>query len=92
MCAVASLLFVISDTMIAIDKYHTPINNSTVSINIRHESLLPNILLNFSFSSQLWIMITYYAAQFGITLSIVDLHGMDDAVPTNTLAKLKKQS
>lgn len=39
MCAVASLLFVISDTMIAIDKYHTPINNSTVSTNIRHESL-----------------------------------------------------
>lgn len=23
---------------------------------------------------QLWIMITYYAAQFGITLSIVDLN------------------
>lgn len=37
-------------------------------------------------------MITYYAAQFGITLSIVDLHGMNDAVPTNCLAKLKKQS
>ncbi|XP_055323670.1 lysoplasmalogenase-like protein TMEM86A [Sitodiplosis mosellana] len=48
-CAISSALFVISDTMIAIDKFYSPISNSSV-----------------------WIMSTYYAAQFGITLSIVD--------------------
>ncbi|XP_031618085.1 lysoplasmalogenase-like protein TMEM86A isoform X2 [Contarinia nasturtii] len=49
-CAIGSALFVLSDTMIAIDKFYAPIHNSSV-----------------------WIMSTYYAAQFGITLSIVDV-------------------
>lgn len=81
-CAIASLLFVISDTMIAIDKYYAPINNSTVSkFNIPFSPILyhlqtPKNIFNFLFFLQLWIMITYYAAQFGITLSIVDLQGM----------------
>lgn len=54
-CATSSLLFVISDTLIAIDKFYRPISNSTF-----------------------WIMTTYYIAQFGITLSVVDAQrGLD---------------
>lgn len=30
-CAIGAILFVISDTMIAIDKYYAPISNSSVS-------------------------------------------------------------
>lgn len=55
-CAVSSVLFVISDTMIAIDKFHTPIRDSTF-----------------------WIMSSYYAAQFGITLSVVDVRRNSEA-------------
>lgn len=49
-CAVSSVLFVMSDAMIALNKFYTPINNISV-----------------------WIMITYYAAQFGFSLSILDI-------------------
>lgn len=82
-CAIASLLFVISDTMIAIDEYYTPINNSTVTLIVSsplsHLQIPENI---FSLVHlQLWIMITYYAAQFGITLSIVELHEMKPREP-----------
>lgn len=76
-CAISSVLFVISDTMIAIDKYYVPISNSSVrlsfympeiqSIRFNYES---SILHN---SLKVWIMSTYYAAQFGITLSVIDI-------------------
>lgn len=33
-CAIGSVLFVISDTMIAIDKFYAPIQNSSVCITI----------------------------------------------------------
>ncbi|XP_041783768.1 lysoplasmalogenase-like protein TMEM86A isoform X2 [Anopheles merus] len=49
-CGIASILFVISDGIIAIDKFFTPIK-----------------------SAQTYIMITYYLAQVGITLSINDV-------------------
>ncbi|XP_063705251.1 lysoplasmalogenase TMEM86A [Culicoides brevitarsis] len=49
-CALGAVLFVISDSLIAFDKFYIP--------------------LSFA---QLAIMITYYAAQLGITLSIVEL-------------------
>lgn len=49
-CAVGSVLFVISDTLIAFDRFNAPIPNSTILI-----------------------MLTYYMAQFAITLSIVDI-------------------
>lgn len=38
-CAVASILFVMSDTMIAINKFYTPISNSSVGIEARHKKL-----------------------------------------------------
>lgn len=48
-CAIASLLFVISDTMIAIDKYYAPINNSTVNlVYASHRTLFS---MNTSFSA-----------------------------------------
>lgn len=49
-CAIASILFVVSDSLIAFDQFHAPIKNSTF-----------------------WIMTTYYAAQFGIALSVAEL-------------------
>jgi len=49
-CALGSLLFVASDSMIAFDKFNAPIPNSTILI-----------------------MTTYYAAQFAIALSVIDL-------------------
>ncbi|XP_050101613.1 lysoplasmalogenase-like protein TMEM86A [Anopheles aquasalis] len=49
LCGVCSVLFVISDGIIAFDKFFTPIS-----------------------AAQTYIMLTYYAAQLGITLSITD--------------------
>uniref|UniRef100_A0A336LFI4 lysoplasmalogenase n=1 Tax=Culicoides sonorensis TaxID=179676 RepID=A0A336LFI4_CULSO len=49
-CAIGAVLFVISDSLIAFDKFYIPLSFAPLSI-----------------------MVTYYAAQFGITLSIVEL-------------------
>ncbi|XP_073820397.1 lysoplasmalogenase TMEM86A isoform X2 [Musca autumnalis] len=46
LCGICSVLFVISDSLIAFDMFLLPVPNA-----------------------RLWIMITYYAAQFGIALS-----------------------
>lgn len=51
-CGVGSVLFVISDSIIAIDKFYTPVSNA-----------------------QLAIMVTYYVAQFGIALSVIEPPG-----------------
>ncbi|XP_058815555.1 lysoplasmalogenase-like protein TMEM86A isoform X2 [Topomyia yanbarensis] len=48
-CGIGSALFVISDSIIAFDKFYTPINNAQIAI-----------------------MVTYYLAQFGIALSVID--------------------
>ncbi|XP_049301733.1 lysoplasmalogenase-like protein TMEM86A [Anopheles funestus] len=49
-CGIASILFVISDGIIAFDKFFTPIQ-----------------------AAQTYIMVTYYLAQVGITLSVNDV-------------------
>jgi len=49
-CAIGAILFVISDSLIACDKFYIPLSFAPLSI-----------------------MATYYAAQFGITLGIVEL-------------------
>lgn len=49
LCAIGGISFVISDGIIAVDKFYTPISNS-----------------------RYYIMATYYAAQFAITLSVVN--------------------
>ncbi|XP_065084802.1 lysoplasmalogenase TMEM86A [Ochlerotatus camptorhynchus] len=51
-CGVGSILFMISDSIIAIDKFYTPIRNAQVAI-----------------------MVTYYVAQFGIALSVIEQSG-----------------
>lgn len=48
-CGVGSVLFVISDSIIAIDKFYTPVANAQTAI-----------------------MVTYYVAQFGIALSVIE--------------------
>ncbi|XP_053686428.1 lysoplasmalogenase-like protein TMEM86A [Sabethes cyaneus] len=48
-CGIGSALFVISDSIIAFDKFYTPLSNAQTAI-----------------------MVTYYAAQFGIALSVVE--------------------
>ena len=48
-CGLGSVLFVISDSIIAIDKFYTPVANAQTAI-----------------------MVTYYVAQFGIALSVVE--------------------
>lgn len=81
-CALASILFVMSDTMIAINKFHTPISNSSVSIETTQKGVeFAPIFRRISFDYflplihllQFWIMTTYYAAQFGFSLSIMDM-------------------
>ncbi|XP_058063628.1 lysoplasmalogenase-like protein TMEM86A [Anopheles bellator] len=57
-CGISSILFVLSDGIIAFDKFYTPI-----------------------YSAQTYIMITYYIAQAGITLSITD-HRLDEFANT----------
>nr|XP_029717389.1 lysoplasmalogenase-like protein TMEM86A isoform X2 [Aedes albopictus] len=51
-CGLGSVLFVISDSIIAFDKFYSPINNA-----------------------QFAIMVTYYVAQFGIALSVIEQSG-----------------
>lgn len=51
-CGLGSILFVISDSIIAFDKFYTPISNAQVGI-----------------------MVTYYVAQFGIALSVIEQPG-----------------
>lgn len=76
-CALASILFVMSDTMIAINKFYAPISNSSVGVNVTiNNSTQSHLvgLMNFLFRfPQFWIMTTYYAAQFGFSLSIMDM-------------------
>ncbi|XP_055522491.1 lysoplasmalogenase-like protein TMEM86A [Wyeomyia smithii] len=48
-CGVGSAVFVISDSIIAFDKFYTPVSNAKIAI-----------------------MVTYYAAQFGIALSVLE--------------------
>ncbi|KAL1395090.1 hypothetical protein pipiens_011491 [Culex pipiens pipiens] len=48
-CGLGSVLFVISDSIIAIDKFYTPVANAQTAI-----------------------MVTYYVAQFGIALSVIE--------------------
>lgn len=48
-CAIASLLFVVSDSMIAIDKYYAPINNSTVCFDCPHNPPAPLNIYNLFF-------------------------------------------
>lgn len=50
LCAIGAVLFIISDSLIAVDKFFVPLTYRT--------SL---------------IMITYYLAQLGITLSILEI-------------------
>lgn len=38
-CALASILFVMSDTMIAIHKFYTPISNSSVGISKKKQKI-----------------------------------------------------
>lgn len=47
--AIGAILFVISDSLIGVDAFYSPIKHAKI-----------------------WIMITYYAAQLGITLSTLD--------------------
>lgn len=61
-CAFASFSFLISDAIIAFDKFYVPISNAKILI-----------------------MITYYAAQLGLTLSILDY----DLVKTKKTTKSK---
>lgn len=72
-CGIGSVLFVISDSIIAIDKFYTPVANA-----------------------QMAIMVTYYVAQFGIALSVIEQSTITFTTTTtktaNSSASKKRQN
>lgn len=69
-CGIGSVLFVISDSIIAIDKFYTPVTHAQTAI-----------------------MVTYYVAQFGIALSIIEEFITPKASKTaNSSASKKRQN
>ena len=71
---IGGILFVVSDTLICFDKFYSPIPHSQVVYicTIVFVNHVNHHLSNLYFVIQLLIMTTYYAAQFGIALAVVD--------------------
>lgn len=67
-CGIGSVLFVISDCIIAFDKFYSPIVNAPLAI-----------------------MVTYYLAQFGIALSIIEEFDTSKATKTAIPSASKKR-
>lgn len=63
-CGLGSILFVISDSIIAFDKFYTPVSNAQVGI-----------------------MVTYYVAQFGIALSVIEQSGAPKTAKSSSSSK-----